>query len=119
MVGMDIVEIGGEKVKTARANIRKLKSILDELCIMHIIDGVMFYSTSEKVDRMKEIHNVRGLKAEKNGGISLKNRFGHSGRLEYQELIIPDLFEINYTRLISIDEEEYKFVGNLLYGSEQ
>ena len=85
---------------------------------MHIIDDVMFFSPFDRAERMEEIHKARGFKNEKDGGASLKSRFVHSGRFEYLELIIPDLFEINFTRLILLDLEEYEFLGSLLYGAE-
>ena len=44
MVGEGIIEISGEKIRTCREDIRKLKSILDELHIMHVIDDVVWYS---------------------------------------------------------------------------
>jgi len=118
MVGEGIIEIDGDKFARSRDDIRKLKSILDELRIMHIIDDVMFYSSFAEAERIKEIRNVRRCKFEKDGGVSLENRFGHNGRFEYRELIIPDLFEINFTRLILLDDEEYKFLGDLLYDSD-
>jgi len=118
MVGEGIIEISGEKIKTTRENIRKLKSILDELHIIHIIDDVVHYSPSDAAERTKEIDNVRMWKIEKYGDVSLKNRFGRSEQFEYRELIIPDLFEINYTRLLLLEDENYKFLGDLLYGSD-
>jgi hypothetical protein len=119
MVGEGIIEIGGEKFKKSKEDIRKLKSILDELRIMHIIDDVIFYLPFAEAERMKEIRNAnaRVWKVEKDGGVSLENRFCHNGRFEYRELIIPDLFENNFTRLILLDDKEYKFLGDLLYGS--
>ena len=119
MVDEGIIEIGNEKFQTSREDIKRLKSILDELRIMHIIDDVIFYPPFAEAKRMKEIRNAnaRGWEIEKDGGISLENRFCHNGRFEYRELIIPDLFENNFTRLILLDDEEYKFLGDLLYGS--
>jgi hypothetical protein len=86
---------------------------------MHIIDDVIFYLPFAEAERMKEIRNAdaRVWKIEKDGGVSLENRFCRNGRFEYWELIIPDLFENNFTRLILLDGEEYKFLGDLLYGS--
>jgi len=118
MVGEGIIEISGEKIKTTREDIRKLKSILDELHIMHIIDDVVCYSPSEAAEHTKEINTVRMWKIEKDGDVSLKNRFGRSEQFEYRELIIPDLFEINYMRLLLLDDENYRFLGNLLYGPD-
>ena len=117
MVGEGILEISGERIKTAREDIRKLKFILDGLGIMHIIDDVMFFSPFDMATRMREIHNVRVLKIENAGGVSLKNRVGHNGRFKYRELIIPGLFENNFTRLLLMDYEEYEFLGSLLYGA--
>jgi hypothetical protein len=79
----------------------------------------MFFSQFDMTERMKEIHNVRVWKIEKDGAVSLKSRFVHSRRFGYRELIIPDLFETNFTRLILLDYKEYEFLGSLLYGSEQ
>ncbi|MGB5615756.1 MAG: hypothetical protein WBM78_02870, partial [Desulfobacterales bacterium] len=79
MVGEGILEIGGEKFKKSKEDIRSLKSILDDLRIMHIIDDVIFYLPFAKAERMKEIRNAnaRGWEIEKDGGISLENRFCH------------------------------------------
>ena len=119
MVDEGIIEIGNEKFKKSREDIKRLKSILDELRIMHIIDNVIFYLPFAEAERRKEIRtaNARVWKIENNGGVSLGNRFCHNGRFEYRELIIPDLFENNFTCLILLDGEEYKFLGDLLYGS--
>ena len=118
MAGEGIIEISGERTKAAREDIKKLKSLLDGLGILHIIDDVMFFSPFDLTERMKEIHNVRVLKNGNDGGVRLKNRVGHNGRFKYRELIIPDLFENNFTRLILMDLGEYKFLGSLLYGAE-
>ena len=115
MAGEGIIEIDGNKFRRPREDIRKLKSILDELRIMHIIDDVMFYSTSEEAEQMNATRNAREWKFEKDGGVGLENRFCHTGPFEYRELIIPDLFVNNFTRLILLDHEQYKFLGDLFY----
>ena len=109
MVGEGIIEIGGEKFKKSREDIRKLKSILDELRIMHIIDDIIFYLSFAEAERARAVTAM--------WSVSRENRFCHNRRFEYRELIIPDLFENNFTRLILLDDEEYKFLGDLLYGS--
>ena len=118
MVGEGIIEISGEKIRTCREDIRKLKSILDELHIMHVIDDVVWYSPPDAAEWTKKIDNAWVWKIEKDGGVSLKNGFDRSGQFDYRELIIPDLFEINYTRLLLLEDENYKFLGDLLYGSD-
>ena len=119
MVGEGIIEISGERIETARENIRKLKSILDGLRVMHIVDDIMFHIPFDQVERMKEFCHARGGEIENADCADLKSRFGHSARFEYREMIIPDLFESYFTRLIQLDDEEYKFLGDMLYASEK
>ena len=118
MVGEGIIEISGERMTTARENIRKLKSILDGLRVMHIIDDIIFFSPCDEDRQMKAILKVRESEIEKNACVGLESRFGQSARFEYRKMIIPDLFKNNFTRLILLDDEEYKFLGDMLYTSE-
>ena len=115
MVGEGIIEIGGDKHRRSREEVRMLKSILDQLRILHIIDDFIFYSTIAETERMKETRKIREWKFEKDGGVSLENRVGHNGRFECRKLTISDPFEKNSTRLILLDDEEYKFLGGLFY----
>ena len=90
-----------------------LSSILDKLGIYHILDEVMFFAPFDAADRMKAIHKVKVWKVERDGSVSLKNRFGHSGRFKYRKLVIPTpgLFDINITEfsewVVFIDKINY------------
>lgn len=51
------------------------------------------------------------------GSVSLKNRFGHSGRFDYRKLVIPTLCEIGFVNLLRLDRDEAEFFEDLIYNS--
>jgi len=108
MTDKGIIKIGSKRTEVAREDIRKLKFILDELCIMHIIDGVTFFCAFNGDKRM----------AGKDGSVSLRNGFGRSERFDFQEMIIPYFYEIDIMSVTQLDYEEAEFIGDLLYGTE-
>jgi len=57
-------------------------------------------------------------KVEKDGSVSLKNRFGHSGRFENRCLIIRNLLEFQFVDLSLLDREEAEFLSNQIYEFE-
>ena len=67
---------------------------------------------------MKTIHNTNVWKAEKDGSVSLKNRFGHSGRFDYRYLRMPHLIEFQYVDLNILTNEEYDYLGYVIYEAE-
>ena len=110
------IEIGSIKAKASTEAIRKLKSILDQHGIFHIFDGVMFYDLHAKAVRMEKIHQGRGkaVNKTKDGFRSYKIR--HSNRYKYRELIVPDLYELNFISLMFFDFDEAEFLATLIYG---
>jgi len=118
MIDKGIVEFGGKRTELAVEDILKLKSILDELGIMHIIDDVTFSSPTEEVERMKVTPDLRMWMVENDSSVSPKDEFDHRKRLEFRELIIPYLFEIDFMSLTQLDYEEAELLADLLYGTE-
>ena len=113
-----IVEIGGKRTEVAREDIRKLKISLDELCIMHIVDDVTFYSPCEAVLAVEEIDDLGICNGQKEGSVSPESDSHLSGKLEYRELIIPYFYQIDYISLIQLNDEDAEFLGDLLYGTD-
>ena len=60
---------------------------------------------------MKATHNTSVWKVEKDGSISLKNRFGHSERFDYRYLRMAHLIEFQFADLNILSNEEYDFLG--------
>jgi len=67
---------------------------------------------------MKTIHNTNVWKAEKDGSVCLKNRFGHSGRFDYRYLRMPSLLEFQFVDLNILTNEEYDYLGYVIYEAE-
>ena len=101
-------------VQSNRQEIRRLKAILDKLELPHIVDDISFHNSSEDLNRMKTLHNTNVWKVEKDGSLSLSNRFGHSGRLPYRELSITSIMEFDYVALCSLSFDEAEFLADLL-----
>ena len=74
------IRIGEYSIKSAMREIKKLKAILDKIELPHILDDVCFHNTLLELNRIKAFHDTNVWKVEKDGSLSLKNRFGHSGR---------------------------------------
>ena len=118
MIDKGTVEIGGKRRQVAGEDIRRLKSILDDLCIMNIIDGVTIFSAFNSDKRLVESRNDRIRMAAKDGRVVFKDGFGHSGRADFREMIIPYFYVIDFMSLTQLDYEEAEFIGDLLYGTE-
>ena len=112
------IRIGGYRIKAGRQKIRELKSILDNLEIPHILDDVSFHNTLLDHHRMKSLYNTDVWKVEKDGSVSLKNRFGHSGHFENRYLIVNSLFEFQFVDLSLLSNKEAEFLSNLIYEFE-
>jgi hypothetical protein len=110
------IEIGNINTKASTEAIRKLKSILDQNGIFHIIDGVMFDRPHAKRVRMKEFHPGRVREANKTKGKFRRRKMHHSDLYKYQKLIVPDLYELNFMSLLCFDSEEADFLSTLVYG---
>ena len=123
MTNTGIVDIGGKRVEVAREDIRKLKYIMAELGIIHILDDVAlddvaFSDTCAAAEWMEKTHPGRMHEVKVDGHLNPDFGCGHRGRFEFQELIIPDIYQIDYLSLTQLDNEEAEFLGDLLYGPE-
>ena len=113
-----VIRIGEAKVKSTSTEIKRLKAILDKLELPHILDDVSFHNTLLDLNRVKNIHNTDVWKVEKDGSLSLTNRFGHSGRFAYKHLELMSLLEFQFVNLDYLDRNEIEFLDDLLYNIE-
>jgi hypothetical protein len=113
-----MIKNGVNTIKSSKQEIQFLKAILDKLELPYILDGISFHNTLIDLNRMKTIHNTNVWKVEADGSVSLKNRFGHSGRFNYRYLRMPHLIEFQFVDLNILSEEEYDFLGFIIYEAE-
>ena len=113
-----IIKIGANTIRASKFELEFLKTILDKLELPYILDDISFNNTLLDLHRMKKIHNTNVWKVEKDGSISLENRFGHSGHFEYRYLRMPHLIEFQFVDLNILSEEEYEFLGYIIYEAE-
>ena len=118
MSGFSAIKIGEYKLKSNSETIQRLKAILDKLELPHILDDVGFHNTFIDLYRMKSLYNTNVWKVEKDGSISLKNRFGHSGRFDYRYLIVQSLLEFQFVDLSILSNKEAEFLSDLIYEFE-
>jgi hypothetical protein len=112
------IRIGENIIKSTKSEMKFLKSIFDKLELPYVLDNVSFNNTLLDLHRMKTIHNTEVWKVEKDGSVSLKNRFGHNGRFNYYELRMPSLVELQFVDLNILTEEETEFLGYIIYEAE-
>ncbi len=115
MAGDCILRIGSYKMSMSKADIKQLKYILDKLEIPYVLDSISFHNTSYAVNRMKTVHKTRVWKVEKDGSVSLVNRFGHSGRFEYRYLNMPSPLEFQFVDLDGLSNDEMEYLSFLLF----
>jgi len=113
-----IIKIGANTIQASKFELEFLKTILDKLALPYVLDGVGFNNTLLDLHRMKKIHNTNVWKVEKDGSISLKNRFGHSGYFDFRYLRMPHLIEFKFVDLNILSEEENEFLGYIIYEAE-
>ena len=101
------IEIGNINTQASAEAIRKLKSILDQHGIFHIIDGVMFNHPDKQVAQLQAIDPGRTREVSKKRD-ELKQ--------QYRELIVPDLYNLNFMSIFSFDSKEADFLSFLIYG---
>jgi hypothetical protein len=118
MANSAMIKIGANTIQASKHELKFLKAILDKLELPYILDGVCFHNTLLDLERMKTIHNTNVWKAEKDGSVSLKNRFGHSGRFDYRYLRMLSLLEFQFVDLNILTNEEYDFLGFIMYEAE-
>ena len=110
-----LVEIGDIATKASTDDIRKLKSILDRHRIYHIVDGVTFFHPHAKAVRLKENHQDRVGKVDTTEDRLRKRKNHHNDHFKFRELIVPDLYKLNYMSLIFFDSEEADFLATFVY----
>ena len=115
MTGDSILRIGSYKASSTKKEVRRLKMILDKLEIPYVLDSISFHNTSYVVNRMKTVHNTKVWKVEKDGSVSLINRFGHNGRFEYRYLNMPSPLELQFVDLNCLENDEVEFLSFLLF----
>jgi hypothetical protein len=67
---------------------------------------------------MKFLYKTDVWKVEKDGSVSLRNRFGHSGRFENRRLIVRNLLEFRFVDLSLLNREEAEFLSDQIYKFE-
>ena len=118
MPDLSTIRIGTFEVKSTKQSVRKFKAILDKLEVPHILDDVSFHNTLLDLYRMKFLYKTDVWKVEKDGSVSLINRFGHSGRFEHRSLIIRNLLEFRFVDLSLLNREEAEFLSDQIYKFE-
>jgi len=118
MANSSQIRIGENIIKSSESEMRFLKSILDKLEIPYVLDGVSFHNTLQDLHRIKTAYGTNVWKVEKDGSVSLKNRFGHNGRFRYHDLRMPSLIEFQFVDLSILTEEENEFLGYIIYEAE-
>lgn len=118
MTHFSAIRIGKYRVKTSKLAVQRFKAILDKLEVPHILDNVGFHNTLADLFRMKSLYNTKVWKVEKDGSVSLKNRFGHSGRYDYRYLIVKSLLEFQFVDLSLLNNEEADFLSSQIYEFE-
>jgi hypothetical protein len=109
-----IIKIDKYTVRSDQQEIKRVKGILDKLEIPHIVDDISFHNTSEELNRMRTLHNTNVWKVEKDGSISLSNRFGHNGRLAYRQLSIASIAEFQFANLCDLCCGEGEILAELI-----
>jgi hypothetical protein len=108
------IRIGEYRIKAAKSDIKKLKSVLDKIELPHILDDISFHNTLLELNRLKAVYDTNAWKVEKDGSLSLVNRFGHNGRFSYRRLEIMSLLEFQFVNLRILDEHEIEYLDDLL-----
>jgi hypothetical protein len=102
------------ELRVPKEDIKVLKDILDKLKIHHTMDDICFHATDAIIGLIKYCKNTDVWKVEKNGGVNLKNRFGHSGQFEYRTLCIPSLIEFLLVDLNVLNDKESDFLDIMI-----
>ena len=112
------IRIGKYKIKSTKQSVRKFKAILDKLEVPHILDDVSFHNTLLDLYRMQFLYKTDVWKVEKDGSVSLRNRFGHNGRFENRRLIVRNLLEFRFVDLSLLNRKEAEFLSDQIYKFE-
>lgn len=112
------IRIGDNIIESTKQEMQYLKSILDKLELPYVLDDVSFHNTLLDLHRLKSIHGTDVWKVEKDGSVSLNNRFGHCGRFNYDHLRMPNLIEFQFVDLNLLTENESEFLGYIIYDAD-
>jgi hypothetical protein len=112
------IRIGDNIIESSKKEMQFLKSILDTLELPYVLDDVSFHNTLLDLHRVKSIHDTDVWKVEKDGGVHLNNRFGHSGHFNYDYICMPSLIEFQFVDLNILTDEEADFLGYIVYEAE-
>jgi len=108
---MGLIEIGSINTQASAEVIGKLKYILDRYGIFHIVDGVGYNQPhTQAARRQHAVHQ---------GRVSEVNQGQDDFSLKDWELIVPDLYNLNFMSLIYLDPEEADFLAILIYGENR
>lgn len=118
MANLGEIRIGENIIESTKQEMQFLKSILDKLELPYIVDDVSFRNTLLDINRLKSLHKTDVWKIEKDGSVNLSNRFGHSGRFDYDYLSMPNLIEFQFVDLNLLTEEEAEFLGYIIYDAD-
>ena len=118
MPDLSTIRIGEYRSESNKQTVRRLKAILDKLEVPHILDDVSFHNTLLDLYRMKSLYKTDVWKVEKDGSVSLKNRFGHSGRFENRCLTVRNLLEFQFVNLSLLGREDAEFLSDQIYEFE-
>jgi hypothetical protein len=110
--------IGSYRTETNKKELQRLKVILDKLEIPYVLDSISFHNTAYAVRRMQALHKTKVWKVEKDGSVSLINRFGHGGRFEYRYLNMPSPLEFQFVDLSFLNNEDVEFLSFLLFKAD-
>jgi hypothetical protein len=113
-----ILRIGSYRSDTTEKELKRLKVILDKLEIPYVLDSISFHNTSYAVQRMQTVHKTKVWKVEKDGSVSLINRFGHGGRFEYRYLNMPSPLEFQFVDLSFLNNEDVEFLSFVLFKAD-
>ena len=118
MTNSSMIIIGDKKFRSTKQEMQLLKAVLDKLELPYILDGISFHNTLLALNRMKAIHKTDVWKVEKDGSVSLRNRFGHSGRFKYWYIRMPNLIEFQFVDLNLLSNAEADFLSYILYEAD-
>jgi hypothetical protein len=118
MANSSEIRIGENIIESTKQEMQFLKSILNKLELPYILDDVSFHNTLLDLNRLKSKHKTDVWKVEKDGSVNLNNRFGHSGRFDYDYLRMPSLIEFQFVDLNLLSDEEAEFLGYIIYDAE-
>jgi hypothetical protein len=118
MIDQGVIETGDKRKAIARADVHKLKKLLDELNVMYIVDDVMFGSRCDEAERIKDASEPKMRRVKDDTSISPGDGLGHREQTAFREFIISQFLLIDVFSLAQLDDEEAEFLGNLIYDTE-